>query len=101
MTFKIINFTLARDVISALKKQMVFEEAFKNFPLVILNNFSGAAGKDEDNKDNVLNGDDDDEEENDAHIKLMATTFQNMFPSINITKVNINIFVYLIDIDIN
>ncbi|XP_057337741.1 protein Peter pan [Microplitis mediator] len=89
LTFKIINFTLARDVISALKKQMVFEEAFKNFPLVILNNFSGAAGKDEDNKDNVLNGDDD-EEENDAHIKLMATTFQNMFPSINITKINLS-----------
>ncbi|KAH0537858.1 protein Peter pan [Cotesia glomerata] len=92
LTFKIINFTLARDVISAMKKQMVFEEAFKNFPLVIMNNFSGAAGKDEDNKDNVKGDDDEDDDDkaHDAHIKLMATTFQNMFPSINITKINLS-----------
>lgn len=95
LTFKIINFTLARDVISAMKKQMVFEEAFKNFPLVIMNNFSGAAGKDEDNKDYVKGDDeDDDDKAHDAHIKLMATTFQNMFPSINITKVSY--FIYCI-----
>ncbi|ENN81856.1 hypothetical protein YQE_01760, partial [Dendroctonus ponderosae] len=41
LTFKIHNFTLARDVVSSLRKQMVVEEAFKHSPLVILNSFSG------------------------------------------------------------
>ncbi|KAK0164626.1 hypothetical protein PV328_003235 [Microctonus aethiopoides] len=68
LTFKILNFSLSRDVVSALKKQMVFEEAFKNSPLIVLNNFSGEG----------------------LQMKLMASTFQNMFPTINLTTVNLS-----------
>ncbi|XP_066581177.1 protein Peter pan [Prorops nasuta] len=68
LSFKIHNFSLARDVISSLKKQLVFDEAFKNSPLVVLNNFSGEG----------------------MQLKLIATTFQNMFPTINLTSVNLS-----------
>ncbi|KMQ97227.1 protein peter pan, partial [Lasius niger] len=68
LTFKIHSFALARDVISILKKQMVYEEAFKNAPLVILNNFSGEG----------------------MQLKLVASTFQNMFPTINLTTINLS-----------
>ncbi|EDV93468.1 protein Peter pan [Drosophila grimshawi] len=68
LTFKVHQFTLARDVISSSKKQMMDVDHFKHPPLVIMNNFSGD-GK---------------------HLKLMATTFQNMFPSINLAQVNID-----------
>lgn len=46
---------------------MVYEEAYKNAPLVILNNFSGEG----------------------MQLKLIASTFQNMFPTINLTTVSI------------
>lgn len=66
--FKVHSYSLARDVISMLKKQLVIEEAFKHSPLVVLNNFTGEG----------------------THLKLMATTFQNMFPTINLTNVKLN-----------
>jgi len=66
LTFRIHSFSLARDVISMLKKQMVYVEAFKNSPLVVLNNFSGEG----------------------MQLKLIASTFQNMFPTINLTTVS-------------
>ncbi|XP_034941120.1 protein Peter pan [Chelonus insularis] len=68
LTFKVKNFCLARDVISSLKKQMVFEEAFKHSPLLVMNNFSGEG----------------------MQMKLMASTFQNMFPTINLLKINLS-----------
>ncbi|XP_043519041.1 protein Peter pan [Frieseomelitta varia] len=68
LTFKIHSFSLSRDVISLLKKQMVYEELFKNSPLVILNNFSGEG----------------------MQLKLIASMFQNMFPTINLTSVNLS-----------
>lgn len=67
LTFKLHNFSLSRDVVSMAKKQLVFEEAFKTSPLIVLNNFSGEG----------------------MQLKLMASMFQNMFPSINLTTVNI------------
>lgn len=45
---------------------MVFEEAFKNSPLIVLNNFSGEG----------------------MQLKLIASMFQNMFPTINLTNVS-------------
>lgn len=66
LTFKVHQFTIAKDVIGSVRKQYVNEESFKHAPLVILNNFTGE-GK---------------------HLKLMATTFQNMFPTINLATVN-------------
>ncbi|KAL3279517.1 hypothetical protein HHI36_017026 [Cryptolaemus montrouzieri] len=68
LTFKVQNYSLARDVISSLKKQMVVDEAFKHSPLVVLNSFSGEG----------------------MQLKLMASMFQNMFPTINLTTVNLN-----------
>ena len=66
LMFKIHNFALSRDVVSLVKKQFVFEDAFKNSPLVVLNNFSGEG----------------------MQMKLMASMFQNMFPTINLTDVS-------------
>nr|CAD7579291.1 unnamed protein product [Timema californicum] len=65
LTFKVHNYSLSRDVASMLKKQMVFDRVFKNSPLIVLNSFSGEG----------------------MHLKLMASMFQNMFPTINVTKV--------------
>lgn len=59
------QYCLIKDVVSSLKKHRMHEEQFKYHPLLILNNF-GQDG---------------------MHIKLMATMFQNMFPSINVHKV--------------
>ncbi|XP_026498518.2 protein Peter pan [Vanessa tameamea] len=67
LTFRIHNYTLSRDVISALRKQYVISRAFQNAPLIVLNSFSGEG----------------------MHMKLMATMFQNMFPTINITTVKL------------
>lgn len=68
LTFKINNFTLAKDVVSSLKKQAVIDDAFKTSPLLVLNSFSGEG----------------------MQMKLMASMFQNMFPTINLTTVDLN-----------
>ncbi|KAJ8922001.1 hypothetical protein NQ315_008639 [Exocentrus adspersus] len=68
LTFKIHNYSLARDVISSLKKQVVVDTAFKHSPLIVLNSFSGEG----------------------LQMKLMASMFQNMFPTINLTSVDLN-----------
>ncbi|PSN30520.1 Suppressor of SWI4 1 [Blattella germanica] len=68
LTFWIQNFSLGRDVISMNKKQYVFDKLYKNSPLIVLNSFSGEG----------------------LHMKLMSSMFQNMFPTINIRKVNLS-----------
>lgn len=91
LNFKIHQFTLAHDVLASMKKQYYNDTAFKHsplvcirfyllnrskgerfifyiFPQVILNNFTGEGN----------------------HMKLMANTFQNMFPSINLATVNLS-----------
>lgn len=70
LTFKIHQFTLTRDIISSTKKQYADENVYSTAPLVILNSFTGE-GK---------------------HLKLMASTFQNMFPTINLTSVSFFLF---------
>ncbi|CAK1543805.1 unnamed protein product [Leptosia nina] len=67
LTFRIHNYSLARDVVSSLRKQYVNARSFQNAPLIVLNSFSGEG----------------------MHMKLMATMFQNMFPTINITTVKL------------
>ncbi|CAH3936242.1 unnamed protein product [Pieris brassicae] len=67
LTFRVQNYSLARDVVSSLRKQYVNARAFQNAPLIVLNSFSGEG----------------------MHMKLMATMFQNMFPTINITNVKL------------
>ncbi|KAG5669998.1 hypothetical protein PVAND_000286 [Polypedilum vanderplanki] len=68
LTFRVHSFVLAKDVLSSLKKQFVEEASFQNPPLVILNAFSGEGN----------------------HMKLMAQTFQNMFPPLNISTVKLS-----------
>lgn len=68
LTFKVHSFILAKDVISSLKKQWVEEGSFQHPPLVILNSFSGEGN----------------------HMKLMANTFQNMFPPLNLTTMKLS-----------
>ncbi|XP_039295442.1 protein Peter pan [Nilaparvata lugens] len=68
LTFKVHSYALARDVLSLLRKQFVVTKHFKHSPLVILNSFSGEG----------------------AHIKLMASMFQNMFPAINLANINLD-----------
>ena len=68
LTFRVHSFILAKDVLSSLKKQIVEESAFKSPPLVILNSFSGEGN----------------------HMKLMAQTFQNMFPALNLTTIKLS-----------
>jgi len=70
MSFKLINFTLAKDVVSAQKRPNVNPKLFAHHPLLVLNGFGGQDGKPAPN-----------------HLKLISTMFQNMFPSININKV--------------
>jgi len=65
MTFKLQNYALSKDVVSSLRKQMVNPKLFSHAPLIVMNNFTGDG----------------------LHINLMATMFQNMFPTINVTKV--------------
>ncbi len=66
LTFKVLNYSLARDVISSLKRPNMEQKQFKHHPLLVMNNMSGEG----------------------MQLKLMATMFQNMFPSINVNKVN-------------
>lgn len=68
LTFKVHSFILSKDVISSLKKQWVEEGSFQQPPLVILNSFSGEGN----------------------HMKLMANTFQNMFPPLNLTTMKLS-----------
>ncbi|XP_026330458.1 protein Peter pan [Hyposmocoma kahamanoa] len=67
LTFRLHNYSLARDVVSSLRKQYVIMRAFQHAPLIVLNSFSGEG----------------------MHMKLMASMFQNIFPTINITTVKL------------
>lgn len=68
LNFKVVKYSLVKDVVSSLKKHRMHDQQFTHHPLLILNNF-GSDG---------------------MHVKLMATMFQNMFPSINVHKVSLN-----------
>ncbi|KAF7240239.1 hypothetical protein EYD10_13252 [Varanus komodoensis] len=61
-------YSLIKDIVSSLKRHRMHEQQFTYHPLLVLNNF-GIQG---------------------MHIKVMASMFQNMFPSINVHRVNLN-----------
>jgi len=67
LTFRILNYSLSRDVLSTLRKQVTYDTQFQHHPLLIMNNFSSE----------------------EKHLELVSTTFQNMFPPININKVQL------------
>lgn len=68
LTFRIKQYCLSRDVLSSLRKQITYATQFLHHPLLTLNNLSGDG----------------------MHLKLIASMFQNMFPSININTVKLN-----------
>jgi len=68
LTFKLLEYTLSRDIVSALKKPLTGVRLYTHFPLAVLNSFTA---------DNM-------------ETKMMTTMFQNMFPAINIHKANLN-----------
>uniref|UniRef100_A0A8C8SDQ0 Brix domain-containing protein n=1 Tax=Pelusios castaneus TaxID=367368 RepID=A0A8C8SDQ0_9SAUR len=68
LTFRVTQYSLIKDVVSSLKRHRMHEQQFTHHPLLVLNNFGLQQ----------------------MHVKLMATVFQNMFPSINVHKVNLN-----------
>ncbi|OWF46469.1 suppressor of SWI4 1 homolog [Mizuhopecten yessoensis] len=68
MTFKIHNYCLCKDVISSLRKPNLERKQFQYHPLLVMNNFGG----------------------DEMHTKLLSSMFQNMFPSINVNKVDLN-----------
>ena len=67
LTFQVQQYSLARDVISSLKRYNMEPKQFQHQPLLVMNNFSGEG----------------------LHFKLMSTMFQNMFPSVNVNKVHV------------
>ncbi|XP_030331091.1 suppressor of SWI4 1 homolog isoform X2 [Strigops habroptila] len=68
LTFKVMEYSLIRDVVSSLKRHRMHEQQFTHHPLLVLSNFGLQQ----------------------IHVKLMASMFQNMFPSINVRTVNLN-----------
>ncbi|NP_001191389.2 suppressor of SWI4 1 homolog [Ornithorhynchus anatinus] len=68
LTFRVTEYALIKDVISALRRHRMHEQQFTHHPLLVLNNMG-------------LEG---------MQVKLMASMFQNMFPSINVHKVSLN-----------
>jgi len=68
LTFKILQYSLARDVVSVQKRQHTYDKQYLTHPLVVLNNFGGEA----------------------LPLQLMTSMFQNMFPSINVATVKLN-----------
>lgn len=68
LNFKIQQYSLTKDVVSLLKKPKTFSMQFKKPPLLVLNGFSTDS----------------------LPMKLMTTMFQNLFPSINVQKVQLS-----------
>ena len=74
--FNLIEYSLRNDVLALIKKKQTHQKQYMHQPLLILNGFTSAAA-------NAGGG-------VDAHLKLLTATLQNMFPSINVTKVKLN-----------
>ncbi|NXG21020.1 SSF1 protein, partial [Grallaria varia] len=62
------QYSLVRDVVSALRRHRMHEQQFSHPPLLVLSNFGLPQ----------------------IHVKLMAGMFQGMFPALNVHKVNLN-----------
>jgi ribosome biogenesis protein SSF1/2 len=68
LSFKVTGFSLVRHVRQHQKRAVETKAAFRTSPLVVLNNFDS----------------------DEMHIKLMAITFQNMFPAIKVATVKLS-----------
>ncbi|NXA00895.1 SSF1 protein, partial [Nesospiza acunhae] len=63
------QYSLVRDVVSALKRHRMHEQQFLHPPLLVLGNFGARAR---------------------MELRLMAGMFQGMFPALNVHRVNLN-----------
>ena len=70
LTFKVLSYSLGRDIVSSLKRNEATKNQFETHPLIVLNHLRWDQG--------VVPP---------MHLKLMSTMLQNMFPSIYIDKV--------------
>ena len=68
LTFRIQQYSLMKDVLAAQQKPRSPGQEYLFAPLLVLNNFTGGS----------------------QPVKLMATMFQNMFPSLNVQKMHIS-----------
>ncbi|XP_046554508.1 suppressor of SWI4 1 homolog [Haliotis rubra] len=68
LTFQVREFCLSKDVLSAQKKPDLSGKVFNHHPLLVMNGFTG----------------------DEKSTQLITTMFQNLFPSINVNKVNLN-----------
>lgn len=89
MYFKIEEFSLNKDVVSALKKPCINSKQFLHQPLLVLNGFNLNKATDEPKNDENTTDNNNNNKAN-MHHKLIATMLQNMFPPINVTKVHLN-----------
>jgi ribosome biogenesis protein SSF1/2 len=74
--FKLLEYSLTNDVLDIQKKRHTHQKQFLFQPLLILNGFN-----------QVQSSENSDSTKSEFHLKLLSTTLQNMFPTINITKV--------------
>jgi ribosome biogenesis protein SSF1/2 len=81
--FKLEEYSLTRDVLSAAKKSFTHQKQYLYQPLLILNGFATIQQR------TTMNEEENQENKNsvDFHHKLLSATLQNMFPQINVTKV--------------
>lgn len=68
LNFRIRRYTHGREIVSALKRPQTFPKQFEHAPLLVMNGFQADT----------------------IHVKLIATMFQNMFPSINVATVDLS-----------
>lgn len=74
-TFRVSNYTLARDIQSNQNRSRSPGSEYQNCPLLVLNNFSTSPAADQQGTAMKL--------------KLMTSMLQNMFPTINVKKMNL------------
>ncbi|XP_053824271.1 suppressor of SWI4 1 homolog isoform X4 [Vidua chalybeata] len=67
LTFKVLQYSLVRDVVSALRRHRMHEQQFRHPPLLVLGSFGAR-----------------------PELRLTAGMFQGMFPALNVHKVNLN-----------
>lgn len=65
LSFRVLKYSLNKDVLSSLKKPSMEAKQFSHHPLLVMSGFSGTG----------------------MHFKLLSDVFQNMFPPINVMKV--------------
>lgn len=85
--FKLIDYSLKNDVLEVLKKKHTHHKQFLHQPLLVLNGFSGLGSSSSEEQKAAADSAESQEKKIDFHLKLLSTTLQNMFPSINVTQV--------------